>query len=68
MILPKRNEKDLEDVSENVRKEMQFLFVETVDQALEHALEPRPGQDAQKTEHPANDEAAAPARKRAAAS
>ena len=41
IIMPKRNEKDLEDVPENVRKEMHFIFVETIDDVLEHALAPR---------------------------
>jgi ATP-dependent Lon protease len=40
VILPRRNEKDLEDVPEPVRKALQFVFVETVDEVLEHALEP----------------------------
>jgi ATP-dependent Lon protease len=40
VILPKRNEKDLEEVPEAVRKEMNFIFVETVDEVLRHALEP----------------------------
>jgi ATP-dependent Lon protease len=41
VILPKRNEKDLEDVPENIRKEMAFIFVENLDEVLERALEPR---------------------------
>ncbi len=41
IIMPKRNEKDLEDVPENVRKEMHFIFVETIDEVLAHALAPR---------------------------
>jgi len=40
VILPKRNEQDLEDVPANVRAELQFRFVETVDEALDLALEP----------------------------
>ncbi len=40
VILPKRNEKDLEDVPEAIRTAMRFIFVDTVDQVLEHALEP----------------------------
>jgi ATP-dependent Lon protease len=40
VILPKRNETDLEEVPEAVRNSMQFFFVDTVDQVLEHALEP----------------------------
>jgi len=41
VILPKRNEKDLEDVPDSVRAEMQFIFVDTMDEVLEHAFEPR---------------------------
>jgi ATP-dependent Lon protease len=41
VILPRRNEKDLEDVPPTVREAMRFAFVDTVDQVLEHALEPR---------------------------
>jgi ATP-dependent Lon protease len=41
IILPKRNEKDLEEIPDNVRGEMRFVFVETMDDVLEHALEPR---------------------------
>lgn len=40
IILPKRNEKDMEDVPANVRQEMQFRFVETMDDVLDLALEP----------------------------
>src|SRR5205085_2774709 len=41
IIMPKRNEKDLEDVPESARAEMHFIFVETIDEVLEHALEGR---------------------------
>jgi ATP-dependent Lon protease len=41
IILPKRNEKDLEDIPEQVRAEMRFIFVETMDDVLEYALEAR---------------------------
>ncbi len=34
VILPKRNEKDLVDVPENAKKEMNFVFVEKVDEML----------------------------------
>ena len=40
VILPQRNEKDLEDVPPAVRDAMRFVFVETMDQVLDHALEP----------------------------
>ncbi|RME91352.1 MAG: endopeptidase La [Anaerolineae bacterium] len=39
VILPKRNKDDLEDVPEEVRKAMNFIFVETVDEVFEAALE-----------------------------
>jgi ATP-dependent Lon protease len=41
VILPKRNEFDLDDVPEEIKKKMKFIFVETVDEVLEAALERR---------------------------
>ena len=41
ILLPKRNEKDLEDIPEQARKEMRFIFVETMEDVLEYALEAR---------------------------
>lgn len=38
VILPKRNEKDMEDVPPQVREEMEFRFVETIDEVLKLAL------------------------------
>jgi ATP-dependent Lon protease len=40
VILPKRNEGDLDDVPEKVREEIAFYPVETVDEVLALALEP----------------------------
>lgn len=40
VILPKRNESDLETLPEEVRNSMKFNFVETVDEVLKAALEP----------------------------
>ena len=40
IILPKRNEQDLDDVPEEVKKSMKFVFVEAVDEVLDAALEP----------------------------
>jgi ATP-dependent Lon protease len=40
VILPARNEKDLDEVPAHVRQSMTFHFVETVDEILELALEP----------------------------
>jgi ATP-dependent Lon protease len=41
LILPRRNEKDLEDVPDAVRQALRFVFVDTMDELLERALEPR---------------------------
>jgi ATP-dependent Lon protease len=38
VILPKANEKDLRDVPEDVRKEMEFVFAERIEQVLEAAI------------------------------
>ena len=38
LILPKRNEKDLDDVPEEIRKELNFLLAERVDEVFEAAL------------------------------
>jgi ATP-dependent Lon protease len=38
VMLPKRNEKDLQDVPEEARRNLKFVLLETVDQAVETAL------------------------------
>ena len=40
MLLPKRNEKDLVDVPEDVRSALDLRLVESLDQVLASALEP----------------------------
>ncbi len=40
VILPSRNEADLEEVPDEVRQAMKFIFVETIEEVLEAALEP----------------------------
>jgi len=42
VILPKRNEKDIEDVPEKARDEMTFHFVETLDDVFELAFDYEP--------------------------
>jgi ATP-dependent Lon protease len=42
VILPKRNEGDLEDLPAEVRDQINFIFVETIDDALAASLEPAP--------------------------
>ena len=39
VILPKRNEFDLDDIPEEIKKKIKFIYVETVDEVLEAALE-----------------------------
>src|SRR5712691_9445772 len=51
VILPKRNEGDLEDVPEQVRNEITFHTAETIDQVLGWALEP--ADEATQPEHQA---------------
>jgi ATP-dependent Lon protease len=40
VILPKRNEADLEELPDEVRQSLKYVFVDTVDEVLEEALEP----------------------------
>jgi len=40
VILPRRNEADLEDLPEEVRKDLKFIFVDSIDEVLRSALEP----------------------------
>ncbi|HLH10446.1 MAG TPA: endopeptidase La [Methylovirgula sp.] len=42
MLLPARNRKDLEEVSEEVRNKLEFIFLERVDDAIAAALEEEP--------------------------
>jgi ATP-dependent Lon protease len=47
VILPRRNEADLDDVPETVREKMKFILVDTVDEVMAAALTPAPGEEAQ---------------------
>ena len=40
IVLPKRNEQDLEDVPESIRDSMTFIPVESVEEVLKIALSP----------------------------
>ncbi len=42
IILPQRNEPDIEDIPEEVRRELTFVFADRMEQVLEAALQPRP--------------------------
>ncbi len=46
VILPERNRGDLDDVPEDVREQMRFHLVMTIDEVLEHALEAGAGRAA----------------------
>jgi ATP-dependent Lon protease len=48
IILPKRNQLDLEDVPDEIKNDMKFVFVETMDEVLNAALEPAPSGEAPK--------------------
>jgi ATP-dependent Lon protease len=39
IVLPKRNEADIEDIPQEVRKSIEFVFVDTVDEVLDIALD-----------------------------
>ncbi len=39
IIMPKRNEKDLEDIPKYIKKDMEFITVDTMDEVLKNALE-----------------------------
>jgi len=40
ILLPRENAKDIEDIPESVRDDLQFVFVENMDQVLDNALNP----------------------------
>jgi ATP-dependent Lon protease len=42
VILPRKNEKDLRDIPEEIRKQLKLVLVDTMDQVLEAALRRRP--------------------------
>jgi ATP-dependent Lon protease len=45
IMLPARNRKDFDDVPEEVRKQMEFIWLERVEEAVSAALEPVPAED-----------------------
>ena len=48
VLLPDENENDLAEVSEEVRRELEFVLVEHVDEVLNSALHPESSQEAPK--------------------
>ena len=45
VIAPKRNEQDIDEIPEHLRKEMEFIFVERIEEVLNEALVPEPQAD-----------------------
>lgn len=41
IIIPKENQKDLEKIPENIKEDMKFIFIDTIDDALEASLQNR---------------------------
>lgn len=44
VLLPKRNERDLKEIPEEVKKDLEFVFAETIEEALHHTLNIQPEQ------------------------
>ena len=42
VVIPKRNEHDLKEVPQEARDDLEFLFVETIDEVLKNTLIPQP--------------------------
>jgi len=43
LIVPARNRNDVEELPPEIKKQLKFIFVETVDEAIQHALRPAGG-------------------------
>ena len=50
VILPQKNEKDLEEIPERIRKQMNFQFIHRMDEAINFALRNDPGEGAARRE------------------
>jgi ATP-dependent Lon protease len=55
VILPRYNEADLEDIPEEVRRDIQFVFAESIDDVLNAALEPPTPDHEPEQQHPDRD-------------
>jgi ATP-dependent Lon protease len=42
LIIPRRNERDIDDIPEPLRRKMKFTLVDSVDEVLDAALQKRP--------------------------
>jgi ATP-dependent Lon protease len=50
VMLPERNRKDLHDIPESAREQLEFVWIQNVDEALATALEPQQENDRSETE------------------
>ena len=71
MIAPKLNQQDIDDIPEHLRKDLEFIFVDRIEEVLDKALEPdgaRPRRRAGRAPRPrvTGDAAPAPGRPRRA--
>lgn len=58
VILPARNEADLEDLPDEVRQQMNFVFAETIEDVLQAALDPVESQSSGEVDEPQVEERA----------
>jgi ATP-dependent Lon protease len=52
LVAPRRNEGDIDDIPQHLRKHMEFVLVDSVDEVLEAALEPAASLTARRGERP----------------
>ena len=52
LILPKQNQKDMEEIPEEIKKRISFVFLETVDEVLELALDKAKKNNQSRSAHP----------------
>jgi ATP-dependent Lon protease len=60
VMLPARNQKDLEEIPEPARRKLKFVWLDDIDDALNAALEAAPGTGADARRKPGDGKAAAP--------
>jgi len=49
VLLPRRNEADLDEVPQEMREQLNFILIDDVSEALKHALRPEPGREVPET-------------------
>lgn len=49
VILPKNNQKDLEEIPEEIKKKVKFVFVDSIDEVIEIALDLKSGKSKEKS-------------------